>query len=162
MTGWIRVCRSDRRLGTPSDNSQYAISCRVFLMLDKHTGYANIPRMWYSVIQLQTFMSAWKSLKLTDADLQALEVILLKNPQCGDVMQGTGGLRKVRFAPPSMHTGKSGGTRVVYIFLQEGSAFYLFTIFGKTSRANLTAAEKSLYRSVVLDLRNYLKQRRKP
>jgi hypothetical protein len=116
--------------------------------------------MWYSFVQLPTFTTAWKSMKLNDADLQSLEALLLKNPQAGDVMQGTGGLRKIRFAPPSMHTGKSGATRVVYVFLQEGPAIYLFTIFRKSSRANLTAGEKSFYRTVVADLRKYLLERK--
>lgn len=42
-------------------------------------------------------------------DLQALERILIANPDAGDVIPGTGGLRKLRFAPPSWHTGKRGG-----------------------------------------------------
>jgi hypothetical protein len=117
--------------------------------------------MWYSLIYLAPFTTAWKSLKLTDEDMQALEAALLKNLHAGDVMQGTGGLRKVRFAPPSKHTGKSGATRVVYIFLQEGPAIYLFTIFGKSSKENLTAAEKSFYREVVAALKKYLSERKK-
>jgi len=57
-------------------------------------------------------------------------------------MQGTGGLRKIRFAPPSWNTGKSGATRACYAIFSEAEACVLFTIFAKNEQPNLTAAQK--------------------
>jgi hypothetical protein len=94
-----------------------------------------------SFIQLTAFTNQWKKLGLSDEDLQALERQLQRNPKAGDVLPGTGGLRKVRFAPPSRHTGKSGALRVAFAYFRTASTVYLFTIFAKRNQANLTAAE---------------------
>jgi len=71
--------------------------------------------MWLTFIQLAPFVVAWRRLGLTDEDLSALEQLIMHRPEAGAVMQGTGGVRKLRFAPPSWHMGKSGATRVCYI-----------------------------------------------
>ena len=49
-------------------------------------------------IESPVFTRKWFALGLTDAELLALEIELLKDPKCGDVMQGTGRLRKYRIA----------------------------------------------------------------
>jgi hypothetical protein len=54
-----------------------------------------------SLIQLSAFRSNWKRLKLTDDDLRALESAILADPAGAPIMRGTGGLRKIRFAPAS-------------------------------------------------------------
>ena len=64
-------------------------------------------------VELPSFMARWKSLGLDDADLLRLEIELLNNPKVGAVLQGTGGVRKVRFAFEDR--GKSGSIRVIYI-----------------------------------------------
>jgi hypothetical protein len=66
--------------------------------------------MQLTIVQLAAFVSDWKRLGLDDEDLQALENIFRRSPEAGTVIPGTGGFRKVRFAPPSWHTGKSGAT----------------------------------------------------
>ena len=53
------------------------------------------------------FDSVWKSLGLNDDDLNELEIFLCKNPDAGDTMKGTGGVRKLRWALDGR--GKSGG-----------------------------------------------------
>ena len=64
-------------------------------------------------------------------------------------MKGTGGLRKVRFAPPSWHTGKSGATRVCYAHFPKYGRVYFVAIFGKSGKANLTAAERQAVAKVL-------------
>ena len=59
------------------------------------------------------FRNAWKAMGLNDADLVQLEEILLENPQKGDVIEGTGGARKLRIQIGNH--GKSGGGRVIYL-----------------------------------------------
>ena len=99
--------------------------------------------MKLTLIQVATFVGKAKRLGLSDEDLQALERQIMENPEGGDVVAGTGGVRKIRFAPPSWNTGKSGATRVCYALFSVIETVYLLTIFGKNEQANLTAAEKA-------------------
>ncbi|MGH7215365.1 MAG: hypothetical protein ACREIT_11435, partial [Tepidisphaeraceae bacterium] len=55
---------------------------------------------------------------------------------------GTGGLRKLRFAPPSWHTGKRGATRVCYAYFSRFANVLLVVAFGKNEQANLDAGQK--------------------
>jgi hypothetical protein len=105
--------------------------------------------MQLTFVQLSRFAARWARLKLTDEDLQALEHVLLRNPDAGAVVSGTGGLRKVRFAPPSRHVGKSGAFRVGYTFFRSADAIYLLAIYPKNEQANLTLAEKEDIRKLI-------------
>lgn len=67
-------------------------------------------------IILPSFDIKWKRLGLNDYDLKRLENELLHNPKSGSVMQGTGGVRKMRFA--FENKGKSGSTRIIYVDLR--------------------------------------------
>ena len=81
--------------------------------------------------------------------MQALEQMLLQNPDVGVVVPGTGGLRKVRFAPRSRHQGKSGSFRVGYAHFRLPDAIYFLAIYPKNEQANLTAAEKAEARQII-------------
>ena len=116
-----------------------------------------IPRMKQTFIQVSRFVAKWRSLKLNDADLSALESLLMADPNTGDVMAGAGGVRKVRFAPPSRHTGKSGAFRVAYAYFRVGETVYLLTIFGKNEQENFTAAQKAEFKVLMKVLAEYHK-----
>ncbi len=105
--------------------------------------------MRLTFVQIEVFVSQWKRLKLTDEDLQALEEQISQNPDAGVAMTGTGGLRKVRFAPPSWHTGKSSATRVCYVHVVRAEAVGLVAIFAKNVKENMNAAEKAEAAKVV-------------
>jgi hypothetical protein len=77
--------------------------------------------------------------------LSVLETAIMENPQAGEVMRGTAGMRKMRFAPPSWNRGKSGATRVCYVVFARISECYLTMIFPKNEKANLTAAEAAAW-----------------
>lgn len=109
--------------------------------------------MRFGFVHLPRFAANWNRLGLTDDDLQALENLILEQPDKGDVMQGTGGLRKLRFAPPSWHVGKSSATRVVYVIFAEPSLCYLFNLFAKNEMPNLSAKDKAEARKAVAELR---------
>lgn len=79
---------------------------------------------------------------LEDSDLKALEDVLLANPRAGVVMAGTGGVRKLRAARE--RRGKSGGARVVYLFLEEQATVYFILAFPKNVQGNLTPEQKRL------------------
>lgn len=105
--------------------------------------------MTFTFGQTAAFVSEWRRLRLTDEDLQALESLIMERPESGVVMQGTGGLRKIRFAPPTWHTGKSGATRVCYVVYQQFGQCLLTMIFLKNEKANLSAADKAKIRTVL-------------
>jgi hypothetical protein len=105
--------------------------------------------MRLAFVQLSRFAARWTQLKLTDDDLRALEQMLLRNPDAGAVVAGTGGLRKVRFAPPSRHMGKSGAFRVGYAYFRVADTVYFLAIYPKNEQANLAAAEKAEVRKMI-------------
>lgn len=80
--------------------------------------------------------------KLLSADEQR-DVIeyLAAHPKAGDLMEGTGGVRKLRWGRGGQ--GKSGGVRVIYYFHSEAMPLYLLTVFAKNERANLSKAERN-------------------
>jgi hypothetical protein len=67
--------------------------------------------------------------------------MVARNPECGDLMSGTGGFRKVRV--PRQGMGKSGGARVVYIWRNDKFPVFLISVFPKNEKANLTKAERN-------------------
>ena len=89
---------------------------------------------------------------MNDADLLNLQIMLLKNPQSGPVMEGTGGIRKVRF--PLENKGKSGSVRVCYTDFEEYEVTYLITAFTKKEQENLSAEEKTVLKKLVKALKN--------
>lgn len=76
----------------------------------------------------------------TDDELRVLQVELIAQPEKGDLIQGTGGLRKVRMATGQQ--GKSGSARVIY-FLATVETIYLVLAYAKSEKESLTAAEKA-------------------
>lgn len=73
--------------------------------------------------------------------------MIARDPTCGVVMEGTGGVRKLRFAVGGR--GKSGGARVIYYFHSNLMPVYLLTVFTKNERANLTPAERNALAQLV-------------
>jgi mRNA-degrading endonuclease RelE of RelBE toxin-antitoxin system len=86
---------------------------------------------------------------LSDEEFRAFQNILMKNPKAGDVIKGTGGLRKVRVASAKRGKGKRGGSRVIYYWYSEGKQFWLFTIYGKDEMTDLTAEQKRILKVVL-------------
>ena len=66
---------------------------------------------------------------------------LAAHPRAGDLMQGTGGVRKLRWGRGGQ--GRSGGVRIIYYFHNEAMPVYLLTLFATNDRANLTTAERN-------------------
>ena len=65
---------------------------------------------------------------LNDESFREFQQMLMKNSEAGDVIEGTGGLRKVRYADKKRGKGKRGGLRVIYYWWQPGKQFWLFTV----------------------------------
>lgn len=76
----------------------------------------------------------------TDSELKDLQSELIESPDKGDLITGTGGLRKIRMATGNQ--GKSGSARVVY-FLATKEVIYLVMAYPKSAKESLTEAEKA-------------------
>lgn len=98
-------------------------------------------------IEVPLFTKKWKELGLTDEDLRDLQNILLQNPKSGDVIQGTGGLRKIRI--PMRGRGKSGGSRVIYVDIEIKEVIYFINVYTKNEKDDLTEDEKKVFKAVV-------------
>lgn len=77
---------------------------------------------------------------LTVGQRDAVIDMVAYEPTCGDVIPGSGGLRKVRIGRDGI--GKRGGTRVIYYFYNEDFPILLLALYAKNEKADLTAAEK--------------------
>jgi hypothetical protein len=76
----------------------------------------------------------------TDTELSDLVDHLAVNPQDGDVIPGTGGIRKLRWGKAG--TGKRGGVRVIYFFHNTDMPLYLLLAYAKAQATDLTPDEK--------------------
>lgn len=84
---------------------------------------------------------------LSDEEYASLQAYLADSPTAGNVIQGTGGLRKLRWA--AMGKGKRGGVRVIYFHVVAASQVRLLLMYRKGIKDDLTAAEKAWLRSIV-------------
>ena len=107
-------------------------------------------------IELPIFRSRWNDLGLNDTDLRRLQIELLADPKVGAVMQGTGGVRKMRFA--FEHQGKSGGVRVIYVDFEIYEKIYLLTAYTKNEKENLTKEERNEIRKLITLLEKQLEE----
>lgn len=101
------------------------------------------------------FDKNWKSMRLTDSDLRILQEELIFNPTTGDLIQGTGGLRKLRIA--FENRGKSGSGRVCYVDFAVYEKIYLITAYPKNEKENLSKAERNAIADMIQQLENALK-----
>jgi hypothetical protein len=97
---------------------------------------------------------------LNDDDLRALQIAIMTDPNRPPVISGTGGLRKLRFAPERWTSGKSGAARVCYVYFAEFSMALLAIAFSKNEKENLSRAERNQIKKVVDRIRQELKRRR--
>ena len=107
-------------------------------------------------VYLKKFTEKWDALGLTDNDLILLEMFLEENPQAGKVVQGTGGIRKLRWAFPD--TGKSGGIRVAYLDVVVLERIYMLDLFPKSEKDNYTDSDKKILKKLVTNLKSEIKK----
>ena len=86
---------------------------------------------------------------LDDDGFRDLQALLMQNPHAGEVIQGTGGLRKMRFADERRQKSKRGGIRIIYYWWTSGSQFWLFTLYGKDVQVDLSAAQKKVLKGLL-------------
>ena len=76
---------------------------------------------------------------LTDDKYAALQQVLVENPKAGDLIPGSGGLRKLRWGLEGR--GKRGGARVIYYYVFSREQFYMLLIYGKNEQDDLSTEQ---------------------
>jgi hypothetical protein len=107
------------------------------------------PEELLSFVELKPFEIGWKDLGLNDEDLLALQITIMLDPTGAPVVEGTGGLRKIRFAPSRWKRGKSGAARIGYVYLREYGTVLLVIAYSKSEKDNLAPAEKKVIRHLI-------------
>src|SRR3954465_1921747 len=88
----------------------------------------------------------------------ALVDYLSDNPEAGDLIRGSGGVRKLRWAMPGR--GKSAGVRVIYYFHSEEMPLWLLALFAKNERANLSDEEVNVLARLVATFKEELRRKK--
>lgn len=99
-------------------------------------------------IELPAFQR-FRETYLDDEAYRIFQEELMKNPEAGDVIKGTGGLRKLRFVDKRRGKGKRGGLRIIYYWWKGVHQFWLFTLYDKNEMVNLTSKELKLLASML-------------
>ncbi len=106
-----------------------------------------------TIVELPEFIRRSDKL-LSQAEKSSIINYLALHPASGDIMQGTGGIRKLRWS--AQGRGKSGGVRVIYYYHNKTLPLFLLTVFGKGEKANLSKQERNDLATVTtLIIKNY-------
>lgn len=89
----------------------------------------------------------------TDETLYAIQNALLKNPLLGDVIKGTSGAREGRVGNPKQKSGKSGGFRFIYLYLEKAERIYLIFVYCKKEKSDISHETKKAIAEMVKELK---------
>ena len=84
---------------------------------------------------------------MSDEEYRELQEALVNRPGIGDIIQGTGGLRKVRWKQEGR--GKSGGVRVIYYWMMKNEQIYMLYVFPKSKQEYLTLKQVKELKTIV-------------
>lgn len=107
-----------------------------------------------TIVELPHYIRKAEKL-LSSEERQAVVGYLASHPEAGVVLQGTGGIRKLRWGIGGR--GKSGGVRLVYYYYDSSIPLFMITLFAKNERANLSRAERNDLSKLVDVLRSSYK-----
>ena len=83
--------------------------------------------------------------------IKAVAVYLINHPDAGEVIPGSGGARKLRWAAKGK--GKRGGARIIYVYVVIAARIYLMRCYAKNVQTDLTADEKKQLRQIAAHLK---------
>ncbi len=113
----------------------------------------------HTVVETEEFTADARHLKISEEEITRIVTEVSRAPANGDVIKGAGGLRKVRIARPG--GGKSGGYRVLVLYLNRDCPAYLFAILSKGERANFSKDDLAALRRLTTETKAYWKERKK-
>ena len=103
-------------------------------------------------VELPEFQSNWKDLGQSEEELRALQNFIAEKPDASRIIQGTAGLRKLRWGREEKQSGKRGGVRIIYLDVPEKGKNFFITVFGKDEKADLTEPEKAVLKALTKKL----------
>lgn len=86
---------------------------------------------------------------LDDDAFKRLQFELMASPEAGDVIKGTGGLRKLRFVDENRGKGKRGRLRIIYYWRLSEAQFWLFSVFDKDETSDLTPRQREVLKTIL-------------
>lgn len=92
--------------------------------------------VWFEFIESKIFSK--QVAELPAEVLTTVQSDLVKDPERGDVVKGTHGVRKARVADPGSSRGKSGSYRYLYLYLEHAGRIHLLYLFSKGEQADLS------------------------
>jgi mRNA-degrading endonuclease RelE of RelBE toxin-antitoxin system len=101
----------------------------------------------YVVIEHHAYFKKAQKL-MTEEQMDEIVELVAKNPQIGEVIAGTGGIRKFRYAAKEGR-GKSGGVRVIYLAITKKGVVHIIDVFGKNEKDNLSKADRNMMEKLV-------------
>jgi hypothetical protein len=107
-------------------------------------------------IELPHFTKSIKEIENGEQIKRSLEIEILKNPEAGDLIQGTGGIRKIRIGDPKRNLGKSGAFRILYLDWPRLEITLLVLIFTKAKQENITSIQKNQIKELVQKIKKEL------
>jgi hypothetical protein len=108
-------------------------------------------------IYSKLFDNMWRKIGLTNEDQRNLELELLENPNRGDTISGTGGVKKYRLSIKGK--GKSGGARIGYKDYPNYGITHIFFIYSKNTKINLTQKEKNELKIIINTIDKILEEK---
>lgn len=105
---------------------------------------------WITVVETASYLAAAETI-LSEEERAGIVDLIAKTPDLGDVIPGTGGLRKVRV--PLAGRGKRGGGRLITFFHDTGMPVFLIMIYAKGTQTDLTPAQTRAARALTDSIR---------
>lgn len=105
-----------------------------------------------SIVEVPLFVRRVEE-AMTSDELAAFKDFIARNPRAGDMIRGTGGLRKIRWQ--SQGSGKSGGARIIYYFYCDDVPLFLITAYRKSDKGRLTKEERNELQGLGKQLAEY-------
>jgi hypothetical protein len=114
----------------------------------RYTDHHLDPDRWVNFIELRGFRDDWNKLGLTDDDLWVAQGLIGANPKGPPVIRGTGGLRKLRFAPPKK-SGRRRWYRLCYVYFPETAVVLLIVAYAKNESDDIADDDKKYFKELI-------------
>ena len=125
------------------------------------TQYANgvyvVMTELHTVVETPAYLSDARHCKISEAERSAIVNAVAGDPDGGDLVKNTGGVRKVRVA--ARGKGKSGGYRIITVYISNDIPVYLLAMLSKGERANFSDADKKAFRQLSAEIKEMWKER---
>lgn len=105
----------------------------------------------HTVVETPSYLAAAKKAGIGDEERDAIVDHIAADPGAGDIIEGGGGVRKVRV--PREGKGKSGGYRVITYYMNADEPVFLIHVLSKSKEANMTDKQKKIAKSIVKDIK---------